>query len=296
MPHRPSTLAAIACSLEAIARKPGNVHRGRDFEGLHLLDLLLAGSAIGPGLDLAASAGVGRAILDCVEATGRVSQTNPNLGIILLLAPLAAVPPDISLRDGVGPVLASLGVEDARLVYRAIRLAEPGGMGTVEDQNINDEPTVTLVEAMRLAADRDMIACQYTNQFAEVFDAAASQIAGTLEAGRTLEEAIIAASLTILSRHPDSLIARKRGNGEAVEASRSASKILAAGWPGSKESELLLLAFDRWLRAAGHGRNPGTTADLVTAGLYVALRDETITLPRDWGMEFRTDLNVLFLS
>jgi triphosphoribosyl-dephospho-CoA synthase len=31
--------------------------------------------------------------------------------------------------------------------------------------------------------------------------------------------------------------------------------------------------FDDWLREGGHGRNPGTTADLVTAGLFVGLRE-----------------------
>ena len=32
-------------------------------------------------------------------------------------------------------------------------------------------------------------------------------------------------------------------------------------------------AFDRWLRADGHRRNPGTTADLVAATLFAAQRD-----------------------
>ena len=37
--------------------------------------------------------------------------------------------------------------------------------------------------------------------------------------------------------------------------------------------------FDDWLRDPGRPLNPGTTADLVTAALYAALRDGTISLP-----------------
>ena len=48
---------------------------------------------------------------------------------MLLLAPLAAVPPEQELRSGVERILAELDVEDARLAYEAIRLASPGGLG-----------------------------------------------------------------------------------------------------------------------------------------------------------------------
>jgi hypothetical protein len=41
--------------------------------------------------------------------------------------------------------------------------------------------------------------------------------------------------------------------------------------------------FGAWLRAEGHTRNPGATADLVCAGLFAALRDGTIALPRPTG-------------
>ena len=45
--------------------------------------------------------------------------------------------------------------------------------------------------------------------------------------------------------------------------------------------------FDTWLRAEGHSRNPGTTADLMTACLFVLLREDTIPLPSQipWTLE-----------
>ena len=41
-------LATLACLLEAMASKPGNVHRGADFEDLTFADLALSAVAIGP--------------------------------------------------------------------------------------------------------------------------------------------------------------------------------------------------------------------------------------------------------
>src|SRR5215210_8063191 len=96
----PGRLAQVACLLEVTARKPGNVHRHADFAGTHYLDFLLSAAAIGPALDRARALGVGRAILDAVEATRRVVATNTNLGMVLLLAPLAAVPQGVELPVG----------------------------------------------------------------------------------------------------------------------------------------------------------------------------------------------------
>src|SRR4051795_7320508 len=91
-PPTPGLLAQVACLMEVTARKPGNVHRGADFPDLHFLDFLLSAAAIAGPLDRAAAEGVGTAVLAAVQSTRRVVSTNTNLGMILLLAPLAAVP------------------------------------------------------------------------------------------------------------------------------------------------------------------------------------------------------------
>ena len=97
-------------------------------------------------------------------------------------------------------------------VYRAIRLAQPGGLGEVSDQDIACEPTITLRAAMALAADRDLVARQYANGFREVLDEALPVLRESLHAGQSLESAIVATYLNLLARHPDSLIARKYGH------------------------------------------------------------------------------------
>lgn len=278
-PRSPGALAQVACLLEATARKPGNVHRFRDFSDSHYLDFGLSALAIGPALDRARAVGVGAAVLAAVVATRALVATNTNLGMILLLAPLAAVPDGEPLAPGVERVLAATTVDDARHVFDAIRRAGAGGLGTAPEQDLGAEPTVTLRDAMRLAAGRDSVARQYASGFEDVLGLALPRLSAALGAGAPLETAIVSTHLNVLARLPDTLIARKRGRAEAEEASRLASAVLARGWPRDPSGVRLCVEFDRWLRAEGHARNPGTTADLVAAALFAALRDGLIPLP-----------------
>ena len=188
----PGRLAQLACILEVMAPKPGNVQRHRDLPGLYLLDFIASALAIGPALDQAAEEGIGRAVEQAIDATRRLVSTNTNLGMVLLLAPLAAVPSRSILATGVQQILEATTVEDARAVYRAIRLAEPGGMGSVPEQDVAENPSLPLQEVMRLAADRDLIARQYANGFEQVFHDALPALASSLEHGRSVEESIVA--------------------------------------------------------------------------------------------------------
>src|SRR5690606_6729434 len=150
-------------------------------------------------------------ILGAISATRSMVATNTNLGIVLLLAPLANVPRDVSLREGIQPVLEALDADDCRLVYEAIRLAQPGGMGEQPEADIHASPPSSLIEAMRLAEDRDSIARQYVNGFADVLDHVAPLIAEGLSQGWPLGDTIVHAYVQLLARMPDSLVARKCG-------------------------------------------------------------------------------------
>ncbi len=282
MPMRdlsPGRLAQLACLLEVNARKPGNVHRLRDFPDLNFLDFVLSATAIVEPMDRAISEGIGLSVCSAIEATRRVVSTNTNLGMVLLLAPLAAVADAVSLEAGIEAVLDAATVDDSRSVYRAIRLAHPGGMGNVPDEDLADEPTLRLRDIMRLAADRDLIARQYANGFREVLGEALPSLRSFLDLGHDLGTAIVGTYLNILARHPDSLIARKAGIDRAREVSVRAAAILEAGWPARVGARRDCDAFDDWLRDPCQRLNPGTTADLVTAALFAALRDGTIKLP-----------------
>src|SRR5262249_18739826 len=153
--------AQLACIWEATARKPGNVHRFADFDDTSYVDFLVSAAAIAPVLENACRRRVGETIFEAVRATQHVVTSNTNLGIILLLAPLATVPAGEDLRIGAGRVLDGLDIADARLAYEAIRLARPGGLGDAADQDIRSDPTQTLQQVMALAAESDMVARQY---------------------------------------------------------------------------------------------------------------------------------------
>jgi triphosphoribosyl-dephospho-CoA synthase len=274
----PGRIGEIACLLEVTARKPGNVHRFADLPGLRFTDFLLSATAIVEPLDHAASLGVGRAVYEAIVGTRRVVNTNTNLGIVLLLAPLAAVPMDIDLKTGIEAVLAATTIDDAKWVYRAIRLAEPGGLGDVSEQDVKTEATMTLREVMRLAVDRDLIARQYADGFQAVFDDALAPMQHALSAGRPLETAIVTGYLNLLARHPDSLIARKRGLEIAAAVRNRAASLLDVGWPEDADAMARCHELDVWLREPSRSLNPGTSADLVTAALFAGLREGTIEI------------------
>jgi triphosphoribosyl-dephospho-CoA synthase len=265
----------LACILEAVAPKVGNVSRRRDLPGLTFVDLVAAALAAAPVLAQAEAAGVGRTILDAVSATRSVVNTNANLGIILLLAPLCAVPIKDASAVAVRKVLEGLTVEDARQAYAAIRLAEPGGLGNVPEQDVAGEPTKTLREAMRLAADRDLVARQYSDAYADVFDLGVPALDEARRHDATIEQAIVYCQLRWLARFPDSLIVRKWGADAGDYVRQRVERVLerhplgpaaVAPW-NSPELE----ALDTYLTADGNRRNPGTTADLVAASLFWAL-------------------------
>jgi triphosphoribosyl-dephospho-CoA synthase len=272
--------AALACLLEATAPKPGNVHRGVDFEDVTYPEFVASGIAIAPVLDRAASVPFGQTVLSAVHATRRVARTNTNLGTILLLAPLAAVPRERALAAGVVDVLSSLTPGDARDIYAAIRLAAPGGLGRVAEADVADlQPPANLVAAMRLAAERDLVARQYAENFHQVFECVVPWLTAGLSAGLTTGTAIVHAQLQLMSAFPDSLIARKCGLDVARRSAAWAAKIVAAGEPGSEPWHERVADFDFWLRSDGHRRNPGSTADLLTAGLFAALRGGLLPEP-----------------
>jgi triphosphoribosyl-dephospho-CoA synthase len=271
--------AQVACVWEASACKPGNVHRYRDFEDSSYVDFLVSAAAAGRVLDGAGGRPVGQTVLEAVRLTRLVADSNTNLGILLLLAPLARAAAAEGVRAGLPRVLDELDIADAVAVYEAIRLANPAGLGRVPEQDIHAAPTQTLRQVMALAADRDLVARQYADGFQEVFEEGVPALLRGLEETGSVEGAVVSCHLRLLAAHPDSLIARKRGLAEAEEASRRAGRVLEEGWPRSSRGPAALDDLDAWLRADGHGRNPGTTADLVAACLFVALAERTLELP-----------------
>ena len=212
------------------------------------------------------------------EATRAVVAFNTNLGIVLLCAPLAhaALRPAVEpgLRERLRAVLAQLDIEDAELAYRAIRLAQPGGLGSSPRHDVSSAPSVTLLEAMQEARLRDRIAWQYATGFEDVFESGTGLVRAALARWGSTEWAAVAVYLAFLARYPDSHVARKHGDEVAREvvsqAEGAARALQGAAHPAAALPALQVL--DGWLKA--RSINPGTTADLTVASLFaVALED-----------------------
>jgi triphosphoribosyl-dephospho-CoA synthase len=279
MPTRDA--AYWACVLEVCEPKVGNVHPLAAFADVTWRDFVNSAVAIAPQLAIAPLRPVGETILACVRVTRDVVASNTNLGIILLLSPLSAIRDDETMETGIGRVLTGLTVEDARLAYEAIRLAKPSGLGHAKAEDVRSLPLVTLREAMVLAAERDTIARQYVESFRLVF-----QIAAQWPHSLPLNMAIVCAHLRQVAREPDSLIVRKCGIDIGRQAMQKARTVFHLGWPFSVRSDLadvVIRDLDRWLREDGHRRNPGTSADLIAAALFVMLRRGEIAPPFPWA-------------
>lgn len=279
-PARVREAAELACLLEVSAPKPGNVSPGRPFRDVRYEDFLASAVAIGEPMAGAGHRGVGATILRAVEATARVTRTNTNLGIVLLLAPLAraacagqgvAASTGSELRAWLRQALAETTVEDARDAYAAIRLARPGGLGRAPSQDVALEPTATLVEVMRLAAHRDTVAREYATGFAVTFELASPALERARRDGLDWNDAVVETFLTLLASVRDTHIERRAGAAEAAAVSERAAAVLAEGGVRSPEGRRAIAAMDAALRSDRHDRNPGTTADLTTAAVFVAL-------------------------
>jgi len=276
--------AQLACLLEVSAPKPGNVSPGRHFADLRYEDFLASALAIGVAMAEAGERGVGATIRLAVEASAAWARSNTNLGIVLLFAPLARAASLLasesakrdafersSFQDAARQVLASTTIEDARDAYAAIRLARPGGLDRAESQDVSMEPTVTLVEAMRLAAHRDTVASEYASGFEITFRTAVPALERARRDGLSWDDAVVEAFLTLLAAVPDTHIARRSGKDFAAEVSTQAVAVLEQGGVRSELGRQALEGMDRALRDGRNSGNPGTTADLTAAALFVVL-------------------------
>lgn len=274
--HRPLNVgvaAQLACLLEVSAPKPGNVSPGRHFADLRYEDFLASSIAIGEPMAGAGERGVGATIRLAVEATSKLTRSNSNLGIVLLLAPLtrAAALSGGSLQAALRHVLDATTVEDARDAYVAIRLARPGGLDRAESQDVSTEPTMTLVEVMRLAAHRDTIASEYATGFDVTFGMSVPALERARRDGLPWDDAVVETFLTLLAAIPDTHIARRSGAALAAAVTARAGEVLAAGGVRTASGRQAIEDMDRGLRDSHNSGNPGTTADLTAAAIFVVL-------------------------
>ena len=296
--------ASLAALLEVSAYpKPGNVHRLRDFDGTRYEHFLAGSISLAPWMAALADHGarvkvqgggwegiqLGEHILGAVEDMIRWQKGgNTHLGIILLFAPMAAAA-GASLEDGVVEpmrlrehlldAVTAATPSDAANIYRAINAAMTReNLGSAERLDVLDPSSidyilrrgVTPLEIFQECSGRDAICREWATGFGVTFEENHPYLAERL-LRRSINDAVVDTFLHILSRHPDSLIRRKRGDDAARAVSGKALAVLDRGGASSDAGKRLLAEMDDELQAEKGGMNPGTSADLTAASLFVHL-------------------------
>lgn len=285
-------LASLATLLEASSRKLGNVHPGARFADMAYDDFLRSAIAIGPVFDQPAQYSVGSLVYQAVSATRNFVHVNTNLGTLLLLAPIAIALPQcdpkcisvqqkfsIRLRElskQTAAAIDRLNTMDSQAIYDSIRLASPGGLGKSNKMDVHHaEAPSDLLEAMSVVEKIDQVAKTYCTRFAFLFDEVVPLLKRDIEHFADIHSGIRLFQLRWLALYGDSLVHRKLGEKEndllRDKARRLWNFFLAENQQFTAHFEKRWNALDRWMRQIGHRRNPGTTADLIAAGLFVLL-------------------------
>jgi len=262
--------AQVACLLEASCEKPGGVTPTKRFDDLCYTDFLLASVIFGQTLRETSHKSVGEIILKSVKAVKKEVKSNANLGIILLIAPLA----NAFYRRGelcaknVRSTLSALTIEDADDAFKAIKLANPGGLGTEPVHDARKKASITLLRAMKLAAHRDWIAHEYAHNFDITFSIGVGELVKNIKSTASFRDAVVQTYLRLLYLYPDSHIGRKASKDTALKISEKAGEVLHKGGVTAKAGRRAISAFDKYLRSDSNLLNPGTTSDLIAATLF----------------------------
>ena len=276
--------------------KPGNVDRCHDFSDIRFHHFLTSAVSAYPVFRKAASSegSPGSLILEGVAAWGDWNlRSNTHFGSLVLLIPLVLAAgrmagheqgqktkqdesqengPDDGVDNGLeeelARVLRSTTVQDAIDFYRAFDLAG-ARVVQVDDFSLKDpdwerkliEGNQSLLELMRLSLDHDIVAREWATDFERSF-----QLAGRLREMVSiygLNDGVVRTFLEALAEVPDSLISAKFGKERAVEVSRMAiDALLDSTLNKAREMDCELNNRDM---------NPGSTADLIAASLFISL-------------------------
>ncbi|WP_319642079.1 triphosphoribosyl-dephospho-CoA synthase [Methanovulcanius yangii] len=259
---RPSERAQLAMALEVCAGpKPGNVDRCHDYEDTRLEHFLASAIFVKPALERAerGEGGVGELIRDAVKLANVHAGGNTHFGAYILLFPLI-LGGDIA---GAADIIRKTTVEDAVLFYEAFGLTQVRAHPT-DDLDVNDPESVatirregmTLADIIAYSAPRDLVCREWTEGYPRT-----RRAADMLRAAPAAKGAIPAAFIELLAAEPDTFIAKKLGDAMAEETTRKAQEV--------RDGTLGIEEFDEWCHE--QGANPGSTADIIIAAIYVAL-------------------------
>ena len=177
------------------------------------------------------------------------------------------------IRQNVVKLMANTSVDDACDLYDAINIADAGGMGDQDEYDVASDNAKqelrdnnqTMYDVLKISAPWDMLAREMTSDMPAVFELGYPTY-HKLKEEKSLNDACVLTFLTILSEVPDTLISRKYGSDEALKISMMTRDLLKL--KGADDFAEKLHEFDDYLYDNGY--NPGTTADLTAASIFVS--------------------------
>jgi triphosphoribosyl-dephospho-CoA synthase len=279
-PSHIARCAQLAMLLEVSATpKPGNIDRDHNYTDTRFEHFLASAVGVYPVLEKAAGSksGVGSLIQEAVHESSKWQKGgNTHFGAFLLLIPLvmAAGRCDSTkcLKEQVRKVVRETTVEDAIELYRAfsharvkVKPVDDLDLGDVASPDKIQERGLTLFNLMEISSGYDMLAEEWTNGFKKTFESAASIQNKVKKYG--INDAVVLTFMELLSRNKDTFIQTKFDSKKAEEVSLRAKEILQKGDLEKVKDEIH--AFDKFLLS--EGINPGSTADIIIAGLFVSL-------------------------
>ncbi len=273
-PKHITRCAQLAMMLEVSATpKPGNVDKDHDFPDITYGHFLASAIGVEPVFEKAAmsNVGAGTLIREAIEVSARWNGgKNTHFGTFLLLMPLtmAAGKGDVHQAN---EIVQKTTVEDAVEFYKAFKCIDVY-LEDVDDLSVNDAKSIdeierrglTLYDIMKMSAGQDEIAQEWVRGFPRTFAGARMLAEKVKEMG--INDAIVHSYLTLLAEQPDTLVQKKFGSSVAEEVSRKASAVLKE-W----SIDAVRLFDDELIRRR---INPGTTADITAAALFIHLLEE----------------------
>lgn len=279
----PADNAQLALLLEVSGTpKPGNVDRHRDLDGLRFAHFMAGAVGAAKGLRRAAAGDpVGVAFEEAVAGMATQQGGNTQFGCLLLLVPLvrAAATDDLS-PAGTTEIVESTTVDDAVHFYRAfehvdVAVGDPPPEADALDVRRGSaaastlrERGLTLYDIMGLSATPDEgIPDGNAREWVTGFDRAFAAADALLADDRPIGDRTARLFLDLLAEQPDSLVATTHDEATAREVSQRAAEVAEQVDPDGDLAAAETLA-EEFVEA---GYNPGTTADLTAAGLFIAL-------------------------
>jgi triphosphoribosyl-dephospho-CoA synthase len=276
--------AQLALLLEVSAYpKPGNVDRTHDFIDTSYEHFLASSVAVYPVLREAAARGSGKGLSvgelvrrGVEESTAWQSGGNTHFGALLLLIPLtmaagACERYDMEkMKQKAAEIMRNTTMDDAIEVYRAFPKAKVKVRRDVPEFNLTDEASIQEIrdkklsyyEILTISASYDLISRELVGGFELTFKFA--KLITELAKEKCVNDAITHAYLKLLSEEEDTFIKMKVGSEKSRYVKERAKQIVNQGYEREEIEEL-----DAEL--ISEGLNPGSTADIIAAALFVSI-------------------------